>query len=359
MTYRQFTTAAALAFGLAAAFPALADVTIEQSLEIRATGPFSTLTSAGTLATQISGERSHFENQLDIPPSALPGFAEHANTATIVDLRRDRVLQLQPREQQYVEMTLEQLGRHAETGEQALLPVSGESCQWSGSGVTVKKTPRAARIGGIRAQQSLLRAERTCTAPASGKACTVAWSLESWNARSVPGGDEAQAFRQGFANATGGDPLLDPARLAYAGLLTLFRGGWDELFEAAASVSGYPVKTVMRMDIGGERCTLNSGVPIARDDAWLGAAEPDAGGPDDSAEVSPQEAARDGLGSTLIEMMGAGGSSGEETGATGLAEGMVRVFTINTEVTRITTTDIDPARFEAPAGWRPVSAPDL
>ena len=211
----------------------------------------------------------------------------------------------------------------------------------------------------------------------------MAWTMEFWNARRMPGDDEAQEFQQAMARAMGGDEMLDLARTSYAGLLAMFKEGWEEVLEKSGSMDGYPVKTVMSMDIGGENCTTASGEPIAMDDVWEDAAMAGVEAAGSSAAYHAGAAA----GRAAAESVGGGvagsiagsalGSASRELAsgmfkkfgkkkkeepqpraeATDPANTMVRLFTVTTELTGVDDDDIDPSRFEVPAGWEQVAAP--
>jgi hypothetical protein len=149
-------------------------------------------------------------------------------------------------------------------------------------------------------------------------------------------------------------------------------------------MDGYPVKTVMSMDIGGENCTTASGEPIAMDDVWEDAAMAGVEAAGSSAAYHAGAAA----GRAAAESVGGGvagsiagsalGSASREL-ASGMfkkfgkkkkepepqpeaqgsdpANTMVRLFTVTTELTGVDDDDIDPSRFEVPAGWEQVAAP--
>ncbi len=53
----------------------------------------------------------------------------------------------------------------------------------------------------------------------------------------------------------------------------MFKKGWEDVLEESGKMEGYPVKTVMSLDIGGKSCTTGAGQPIALDDVWSGAAD--------------------------------------------------------------------------------------
>ena len=53
-------------------------------------------------------------------------------------------------------------------------------------------------------------------------------------------------------------------------LITGESGVGKEVVAEVAKLEGFPMRTVMQMDIGGEQCTTASGQPITSDEAWTG-----------------------------------------------------------------------------------------
>lgn len=384
----------ALVGGLLAstASPLRADVTIEQKLDISAGGAMSMMASTGTITTQISGERARTDNEVEMKSAMMRRFAGNGETATIVRLDQDRMITLVPAERQYSEMTFEQMRAQMEQSMAAMqnmqdggaLPVSEDECQWSEPDIAVQETGEKERFAGVRARQTVITAKQTCTVPETDKSCTMAWNLEFWNAKRMPGDDEAQAFQQAMAAAMGGDEMMDLARTNYAGLLAMFEQGWQEVLERSGSMDGYPVKTVMSMDIGGEHCTTESGDPIAMDDIWSDAAMAGVDAAGSAAAYHAGAAA----GRAVAESVGGGvagsiagsalGSASRELASgmfkkfgkkkdepepeagsetTDPANTMVRLFTVTTELTGVSDDDVDPSRFEVPEGWTEVSPP--
>jgi hypothetical protein len=320
------------------------------------------------------------------------------NTATIVRLDEERMLSLAPEKKEYSEITFAELRAQMEKGMQQLeemsdqgsLPVSEGDCQWTPPEMEVKNTGEKQKFAGIKAEQTLISVSQTCNVPDTDKSCKMIWNLEYWNADRMPGGDEAAAFQKGMARAMGGDEVLGVAQTYTRGLLAMFKNGWDDVLKEGGNLEGYPVKTVMSLEMGGENCTTGTGQPIALDDVWGEAA--DAG--KNAAISTAAGQAGSAVGSAATESMGnsVGGSiAGSAVGAASreIVGGMfnklrkkkekpepvaepapsassassapsasdsVVIFEIASELTGVSEKNVPDNLFVVPAGWKKVAS---
>lgn len=370
---------------------AQSDITLRQSIKVEASGAMSMMGSEGTVTTMVSGDRGRTENQMESNSALMKKFAKNANTATIVLLGDDRMISLLPEKQQYSEMSLQQMQEQMEKAmaqmedmpQGASLPVSEGECQWTEPVLNVQNTGEKQPFAGLKAKQTIITASQTCEDPGSGKSCNMTWNMEYWNARRMPGGKEAQAFQEGMAKAMGGDEMLAMAKVNTRGLLAMFKKGWDDVLLESDNLKGYPVKTVMSLEIGGENCTTGAGQPIAMDDMWSNAAN---AGIDAAAGTAAGHAGA-AIGEQTAKSLGdsVGGSiAGSAIGAasrelisgafgkfrkkknkkpepvaeaTNPANGSVTLFKITTELTSFNENSIADNKFAAPAGWKQVDAP--
>jgi len=371
---------------------AVADVTLQQNVTVSASGAMSMMGSTGTVTTIISGDRARTENQMESTSRMMRKFAKNLNTATIVLLDEDRMLNLVTEKQQYSEISFEEMRAQMEksmaqaeqVGGQENLPVSEGECQWSEPDLDIKKTGEKQKFAGVKAQQTIISIHQTCTAPDSGKSCDMIWNMEYWNAKRMPGMKEAESFQQGLAKAMGGEEALGMAKVYSRGLLAMFKKGWDDVLQESGNVEGYPVKTVMSLEMGGESCTTAGGQPIAMDDVWGRAA--DAG--IDAAANSAAGHAGNAVANEAADAMGnsVGGSiAGSAIGAASRelmsgafkkfrkkkkepepepvaqvanpAAGSVTLFKITTELAGIDKKDVSDNLFVVPAGWKKIASP--
>ena len=369
---------------------ALADVTLHQDVSVSGAGAMSMMGSKGTVTTVISGNRGRTENRMESTSRLMKKFAKNANTATIVLLDDELMLNLMPEQKQYSEMTFEQLraqvdksmAQAEEVGGQESLPVSEDECQWSPPEMKVENTGEKQKFAGVKAKQTIISVSQTCTVPDSGKSCNMTWNMEYWNAKRMPGHKEAISFQEGLARAMGGDEALGLAQVQARGLMAMFKKGWDDVLKESGKMEGFPVKTVMSLEMGGESCTTGAGQPIAMDDVWSEVADASV----DAAASSAAGHAGSAASSKVAESIGGGvgGSvAGSAIGAASRelmsgafkkfgkkkkkekqveetvdpASALVTLFTITTELTGVDEGDVADSSFEAPADWEKVAGP--
>lgn len=383
---------ALLSLGATGADPA-ADVTIEQSLRVEGAGQWSTMSSSGSSSLKISGERARMDSRLE-SNAAFPGVAAGGDSTDIVRLDTGVLMSLQPGERSYEVLTLDEIRRRTEQAMAqaaagnagAGLPINEQECQWSSPDVGVTRTGAKARIGGVEAEQWKVEVDQVCTVPASGQVCEVGWNLDYWEASRMPGRNEARAFQAGLARALGGEDQLSLARIRHGGMLGMFRQGWKEVMDGldrVGELQGFPARSVMSLEIGGEQCRTSGGAPIASDEVWARAADAgiDAGGNTAAMHAGYEmdrkirEEAGNSIGGSIAgSALGAAtrelasGMFGKfKRGATSAPEpaapqpavaadgGRVTVFRIATEITRVDTGPVAASEFEAPASWRRVN----
>jgi hypothetical protein len=198
----------------------------------------------------------------------------------------------------------------------------------------------------------------------------------------MPGHKEASSFQEGLARAMGGDEALGLAQVQARGMMAMFKKGWDEVLNESGKMEGFPVKTVMSLEMGGENCTTGAGQPIALDDIWSEAADASV----DAAASSAAGQAGSAAGSKVAESVGGGvgGSvAGSAIGAASRelmsgafkkfgkkkkkekqveetvdpASASVTLFTITSELTGVDEGDVADSSFEVPADWEKVAGP--
>ncbi len=377
----------------ASAPSAFADVTLHQNFSVSASGMMSMMGSNGTVTTVISGDRARTENQIESTSSFMRKFAKNANTATIVRLDDERMLSLAPEKKEYSEITFAELRAQMEksmaelekVSDQGGLPVSEDECQWTPPEMEVKNTKEKQKFAGIKAKQTLISVSQTCKVPNTDKSCEMIWNLEYWNADKMPGGDEAAAFQKGMARAMGGDEVLGVAQTYTRGLLAMFKNGWDDVLKEGGKMEGYPVKTVMSLEMGGENCTTGAGQPIALDEVWAGVGEASKNAALASAEGQASGAAGSAAAGAMGNSVGgsiAGSAVGaasrevmsglfkkfrkkkeepkpepaQDAAAAASASGTVTIFEITSELTGVEEKSVPDSMFVVPAGWKKVAS---
>lgn len=378
-------------FMLLACSPLQADVTVEQRLEVKGGGSWSMLSSSGTVKTEISGDKSRSENHTKSESKMLGSMMPDQDSISINRLDQNVVRNLFPEKQQYDEISYEELQAQMEQasaqlqqlqqgGQGGALPVDENECQWSDSKFDVQKTGQKQRFANVKAEQHIITIQETCTVPANGQTCVMTWTMENWMAKRMPGAKELTAFGEALAERMGVDSWAGGMSGASQGFLGMFRDGWEEAIEETQELKGYPVKTVMTMEMGGEQCTAASGQPIAMDDVWGNALD---AGLESGANTAgyhagnkvSQEAAKAAGGGVGGSIAGSavGSASGEvisgmlkhfgkkskktqpppepEAAANPAAASTV-LFQMSSELTAVSDKGISPDRFEVPGHWK-------
>lgn len=373
----------------AAAPAAFADVTLHQNFTVSATGIMSMMGSSGTMTTMVSGDRARTENNVESNSAMMRRFAKNANTATIVRLDDEVMLNLLPEKKEYSEVTFEEMRAQIEKSmkqleemsDQGGLPVSDGDCQWTPPDLEVKNTKEKQKFAGIKAEQTIISVSQTCNVANTDKSCKMTWNLEYWNADKMPGGDEALAFQKGMARAMGSEEMLGAAQAYARGLMAMFKKGWDEVLKEGGKMEGFPVKTVMSLEMGGENCTTGTGQPIALDEVWGQAGDAAKNAAISSASGQASSAAGNAAAQSMGNSVG-GSIAGSAVGAASreIVSGMfnkfrkkkkepqpvaetavsasdsVTIFTISSELTGVDKKDIPDSQFVVPSGWKKVAS---
>ncbi len=387
-----------------------ADVTTVQRYDVDTAGGLSMFATNGEIITSIAGDKSRTDTKTKVKSRMMRTLSIGGGESTdIVRLDRELTWQLNPKRNEYMEITFEQMRAQMAQGMNTLeqmqqnpdqpgadsspqtgmagLPVSEQNCQWTEAEVSINRTGQKDTLLGMEAEQHIISVKQTCTDPESGKACNMTWSIEQWLAPENPGGQEARDFWSAYAGKMGLEELMgEKTRGGMQALFAMYQDGWDDLMDEADNLEGYPMKSIMQMEIGGDECTTAQGQPVSTDNI-LGeatAAGVEAGSTRATGEAG--RAADQAVTQGAADAVG-GGISGDiassAAGAFGkkMAKGLfgkfkkkpaaqappeqvqpggpVQLFRVVTEVTAINTEPVDPAQFEIPPDWTRVELPPM
>ena len=369
---------------LAVTAQANADISYSQHISVEASGAMSLYSSEGTVLTHIAGDKARIENNIKMKSRLARTVMGSSATGSIIRLDKDLVWSLDTDKRHYTEQSFDQLRAQREEAMAAMeqsgqqgggLPITADGCQWSEGDLEFERPRGKEKVAGIKASKNIVKMHQSCRDPSTGNTCEISWIMETWMARDVPAEKEARAFRQGWAEALGIGESMTTLQGPGAGLVAMFAGNWDEISAELEQMRGYPLRTQLKMEIGGEQCKTASGQAIAMDEMW------------GDASVAAYNAALDqtgretgsAIGTATTESLGGGvgGSIGGAAvgaatgeligGLTGMfkkkkpsqsqpktapADARVTVFTITSEVTDWSEISIPDERFEAPAGWK-------
>lgn len=348
---------------------AIADVTIEQTFNVDAAGALSMAAMKGTTVTSIARDKSRTDNELKFKSGLMRTFAGRVgNTTSIVRLDEERIINVDYEKKRYTEVTFAEMRlqteqalqqmeemreseEHEQTGSTAL-PVTEQNCEWTDATVETSQSGEKQKIAGLKAEQSVITATQTCRDPETGKACNLTWTLEQWLAPTAPGGDEVQAFWKNYARKLGFDELVGQAGMpSMTQLLSQYQQGWEEIENQSGELQGYPLRTIMQLEVGGDECTTADDEPISYENVF-GDAMTEAAG--DAAAESIGDAAGGAIGGViakgLFSTFGKKKKAKQEA-AVEPVTGSVRLFRFEVETTKIRTKAVRAEHFEIPAGF--------
>tara|TARA_R110000823_G_scaffold125385_7_gene252082 strand:- start:3334 stop:4479 length:1146 start_codon:yes stop_codon:yes gene_type:complete len=370
-----------IALSLLVSWPVQADLSYAQRVTVEASGGMSMFASKGTVLTQIAGDKARIENDIQLSSSLARAFAGSGKSAAIVRLDKNLLWNLEVDKQQYSEQSMAELRAQREQAMQAMqsqpggagLPVSAQGCQWGDSEIEFERPGDKEKIAGIKASKNIVRMHQSCRDAQTGNTCEMTWVMESWLARNVPGQREADDFRSAWARALGINEAIPALDGPAAGLLHMFANNWEEVAGELEAMRGYPLRTILEMEIGGEQCKTAAGTAIAMDEMWSDAstaaynAALSRSGSEASSAIG--SAAADSLGNSVAGSIG-GAAVGAATseligGLTGMfkkkkeapkpqpasASPRVSVFKISSEITSWNDNSIPKERFQEPAQW--------
>ncbi len=349
---------------------AYADVTIEQKFNVDAGGAMSMAAMHGTTVTAIATDKSRTDSDLEFKSGMMRTFAGGVGkTTTIVRLDEERVINVDYKKERYSETTFAAMRAQTEQALQQMeemqdsqepgqpggtaLPVAEDNCEWSDATVVTTLGVKE-KIAGLKSQQSITTATQTCLDAETGKSCDLTWTLEQWLAPKAPGGDEALAFWQSYGEKLGLQELMGQEQMpSMMQLFSQYGRGWDEIEKQSGETQGYPVKTAMQLEIGGDECTMADGQQLSNQNVFGESLSDAAGG---AAAQGVGSAAGGAVGGAIAKGLFSafGKKKKEEPAAEELpVTGSVRLFRFESETTKIKSKKVSDKKFEIPAGFTP------
>lgn len=370
----------------------IADVSFTESLTVQAAGGMAMFESSGESTTYISGQRSRTDSTMSMNAKVANSFIGDGKSGDITLLDQDLSIRLLPDKKQYYMMSFAESRAHLQKSMEAMqaaqssggvLPVSARDCRWTGGNLLVDHPPGTEKIAGISTTKHVISKRQFCLDEQTGNACEMSWTLETWQAKRAPGAGEVLDFRKSFADAMGLGDLEAEFQGPGQTLLAMFADNWSEVVGELSALDGYPLRRVMQMSMGGEKCMAASGAPIAEDGLWSDIAD---AGYNAAIRQSGSEAGT-AVGSATNEVIGdsVGGRIGGAVvgaaasqligGLTGMFQKKpasknpsreeatrvpepVTVFRIISEVSSWSEAKIPEERFRQPAQWKKIKTPD-
>ncbi len=348
---------------------ARADVTIQQKTSLDVS---SMIRMHGTTTTGLTADKkredteSHCEGMMSLLCGNVQG-------GEIIRLDRDVTWHLEPENKRYREQvfaTPEELAAVRAKMEanlekmrscpvsQKQQPIDKSKCEMSPPKIDVHKTDDKMSIAGHDAQRTSATLTETCTNKDTGDACDTVVAFDIWLTQDkLPGSSDRRAFDSAYAKKLGLDDAQGVMRPEVAKFLAAYQSQIKQLTDKSSDLKGQPLKTAMRVLMGGPRCAA----------AAKAKANQSADGETSSANPLDNVAQ---AGKAVGQLMGGlfhkkkaddskdaastGGPSGSGTGQSAAPDPFaqyVQMAAFTTETVTINTDDIPAVRFDIPADW--------
>jgi hypothetical protein len=243
-----------------------ADVTITQKTNLDVASLINThgsSTSSLTTDKQREDSESHCEGVLSIVCGNVQG-------GEIVRLDRDLTWHLEPKKKLYrevvfaspAELSAMRAKMQANLEKMQSCPVSQKQqpidkskCQMSPPKIDVHKTDDRMSIAGHDAQRTQGSLTETCTNNDTGDVCDTVIAVDIWLTQdTLPGGAERLAFSKAYAKKLGLDDSANLFRGDVAKYLAPYQSQIKQLQAKSADFKGQPLKTTLRVLVGGAHC---------------------------------------------------------------------------------------------------------
>jgi hypothetical protein len=259
-----------IAAGCLAAAIARADVTIERKTTLDVASMIRTHGSS-TINIADDKKREDTESHCEGMMSLLCG---NVHGGQIVRLDRGLTWHLQPDKKSYREdvfATPEALAEmRAKTQarldkmracpvSQRQQPIDKSKCEMSPPKIDVHKTADKISIAGHDAQRTQATLTETCTVKDTGDVCDTVVALDIWLTQdNLPGGDERHAFDRAYAKKLGLVDEQGALRGDVAKFLAPYQSQIKELTDKSSDFKGEPLKTSLRVLMGGQQCSATN-----------------------------------------------------------------------------------------------------
>ena len=372
---RPFDNFAAALLTMAALFPAgaHADVTVQQKTALEVA---SLIHLHGATTTNVSADKkredteSHCEGMLSLVCGNIQG-------GEIVRLDKAVTWRLEPNKKRYreeafatpeemaalrakMQANLEKM-RSCPAVQKQPQPVDTSKCQMSPPKIDVLKTDEKLSIAGHDTKKTTATLTQTCTDKQTGDVCDTVVAIDLWLTQdTLPGSGDRRAFDAAYAKKLGLEDAQGIMRGEALKYLAPYQAQIKQLTDKSSDFTGQPLKTSLKVMMGGAQCGAASKSKSNTADAagTTGNAGGDASSTNPLADVTQ-------AGKALGSMMGglfhkkkadAAQDSPPATAAPPPANDpfsqYVQLASFSMETMSITTDPVPAARFEIPVDWR-------
>jgi hypothetical protein len=347
---------------------AQADVTVQQKTSLDVA---SVVRMHGATTTSLTADRkredteSHCEGMMSLLCGNVQG-------GEIIRLDRDVTWHLEPEKKRYREQvfaTPEELAAMRAKMQanlekmrscpvsQKQQPIDKSKCEMSPPKIEVHKTDDKMSIAGHDAQRTSATLTETCTNKDTGDVCDTVVALDVWLTQdNLPGSSDRRAFNTAYAKKLGLDDAQGIMRADVAKFLAAYQSQIKQLTEKSGDLKGQPLKTSLRMLMGGQQC------------AALAKAKANQSADGDTSTANPLANVTQ-AGKAVGQLMGGlfhkkKTDDSQDAASTGAASGgagqsaapdpfaqYVQMAAFTTETVTINTDEIPAARFDIPPDW--------
>lgn len=246
---------------------ARADVTIQQktSLEVASMVKMhGAVTTSETADKKRDDTESHCEGMMSLLCGNVKG-------GEIVRLDRDVTWKLEPDKKRYTETVfatpeelaamrarmqanLEKMRSCPATQKQQ--PVDKSKCEMSPPKIDVHRTDDKMTIAGHEAQRTSATLTESCTNKDTGDVCDTVVAFDLWLTQDdLPGGADKRAFATAYARKLGLDDPSGAMRAEVSKFLAAYQTQIKQLTDKSGDLKGQPLKTSLRVLMGGPHCS--------------------------------------------------------------------------------------------------------
>jgi len=258
-------------------------------------------------------------------------------------------------------------------------------CDMSPPQLQVKQPGTHAMFAGHDTQLTQLALTQSCTNRETGDVCEFVFALDSWlTLDQIAGLDDQKAFQKAYLAKLGLDPNDPTTQKQIRQFLAPYADSLKQLQNKGSELKGYPLKSVVRIGFGGQRCAAaknsqsgasGSGSGSAVGDAGQAAGEAAASSAESAAGSAAASAASNAAGNSiagnvlgnaasafgsklvggLLRHKKADAAAAVPSGGApdiGLGPGIVQAVALSFETTAITPGPVAASRFEVPPDYR-------
>jgi hypothetical protein len=381
-------TACFLAGAPFAAAVVQADVTLEQRTTLDVA---SVIRTHGSSTTNVTADKkredteSHCEGLMSLVCGNVRG-------GEIVRLDRDLTWHLEPDKKRYREdvfATPEELAAMRSKMQSRLdkmrscpvpqkqQPIDKSKCEMSPPKIDVHKTDDKMSLAGHDAQRTVATLTETCTNKDTGDVCDTVIAIDVWLTQDkLPGAGDRRTFDQAYAKKLGLTDEQGALRGEFTKFLAPYQSQIKQLTDKSSDLKGQPLKTSLRVMIGGQQCSAakakangsantdnSAGNPItnvAQAGKAIGSSVGNLVGGMFHKKKTGDEPTAAGGGAAPADAATAASASPSTAAAAGAPGGgaadpyaqFMRMATFTTETVTINAEAIPADRFEVPGDWK-------